>query len=558
MKILDLGAHDGYLSLWLARQLRDRGHQVRIDGIELNPEAAEIARRRFAEEGFEGDFAVGDARDVEWHVQFQPGTYDAVVAFEVIEHLADPEPLLRSAETMCKPGGCVYLSTPDGTFGRGGNPQHLRVYRAVDLADMLRRRGHLRDMEVGHDGVTAAAYIPAERRGEIAIYTGPGWEPWSPHDIERRGLGGSETAAVRLAQELSELGYVVTIYGEVEQCAFRDVIYRHHSVFDPMERRLAVISSRIPEIGDRHIAARSRLLWLHDTDCGERLTATRAEPFDHVLTLSRWHEDHVAGMYPFLRRRIRRSRNGIHLPYFAGDPPERKQRVLYTSSPDRGLDILLELWPRIREKVPGAELAYCYSEVYDRVAEQDPAIAKHRDRIRELAEATEGTSALGSLPQQELARLMRTSLVWAHPSYATPADQPFQETSCIGAMEAQAAGCLVVASDWGALPETVKAGRLVNSGPLSERWRDAFVREIVDGLTNSGTQAWAQTEGPKAVEGLGWDGVARQVAGLIEGEAEAFTTGGQIGESGSAQLHPGETITPDPTTIKSAGRNMVG
>ncbi|HEY0391037.1 MAG TPA: methyltransferase domain-containing protein [Solirubrobacterales bacterium] len=518
MKILDCGAHDGYVALWLARRLREQGHEVQVDGIELNADAVEVARRRFADEDFAGEFAVGDALDVASHVQFEPGSYDAVIAFEVIEHVPEPQALLEALETMCKPDGAVYISTPDGTFGTGQNPHHLRVFRAVDLADLLRRRGQLRDMVVGHDGVTAAAYTPIERRGEIAIYAGPGWETWSPHDIESRGLGGSETAAIRLAQQLSEIGYVVTVYGEVEQCAFRDVIYRHHSVFDPMERRLAVIASRIPEVGDRHINARSRLLWMHDTDAGDRLTAARAEAFDHVLVLSRWHEEHVSGMYPFLRGRLRQTRNGIEHSYFAGETPERKKRVLYTSSPDRGLDILLELWPKIREQVPDAELAYCYSEVYDRIAEKDATVAAHRERIRELAAATEGTSALGSLPQQELARLMRTSLVWAHPSYATPHGQPFHETSCIGAMEAQAAGCVVVASDWGALSETVKVGRLVNSGPLSDRWRAGFVREIVDGLRNTETQKWAQIAGPKAAADLGWGGVARQVAGLIEGE----------------------------------------
>jgi glycosyltransferase involved in cell wall biosynthesis len=521
MKILDCGAHDGYVALWLARRLREQGHEVQVDGIELNPDAVDVARRRFAEEGFAGEFAVGNALDVADHVQFEPGSYDAVIAFEVIEHVPEPQALLEALEEMCKPDGAVYISTPDGTFGTGQNPHHLRVFRAVDLADLLRRRGRLRDMVVGHDRVTAAAYTPIERRGEIAIFAGPGWETWSPHDIETRGLGGSETAAVRLAQELSEIGYVVTVYGEVEQCAFRDVIYRHHSVFDPMERRLAVIASRIPEVGDRHINARSRLLWMHDTDAGDRLTVARAEAFDHVLVLSRWHEEHVGGMYPFLRSRLRQTRNGIEHAYFAGENPPREKRVVYTSSPDRGLDVLLELWPQILEQVPDAKLAYAYSAVYDRVAEQNPEIAAHRDRIRELAAATTRTEALGSLTQPDVAKLMRSSLVWAHPSYATPQDQPFHETSCIGAIEAQAAGCVVVASDWGALPETVKIGRLVNSGPLSDRWRAAFVREIVDGLTNAETQLWAQERGPAAAAELGWDGVARQVAGLIEGEVVA-------------------------------------
>lgn len=525
MRILDCGSHDGYVALWLARRLREQGHEVTIDGIELNPDAVDVAQRRFAAEGFAGTFVVGNVLDAPWHIDLNPGSYDAVVCFEVIEHVPDPQVLLETLETMAKPQGLVYISTPDGTFGTGQNPHHLRAIRAVDLADLLRRRGRLSDMAVGPDGVTAASYVPADRRGEIAIYCGPGWETWAPHHIETRGLGGSETAAVRLAQELSEIGYVVTVYGEVEQCAFRDVIYRHHSVFDPMERRLAVIASRIPEVGDRRIRARSKLLWMHDTDAGDRLTARRAEAFDHVLVLSRWHEEHVSGMYPFLRGRLRRTRNGIERGYFAGEAPERRRRIVYTSSPDRGLDILLELWPEVLGQVPDAELAYAYSAVYDAVADQDPAIAAHRERIRELAAATTRTEALGSLTQPDVAKLMRSSLVWAHPSYSTPAGVPFHETSCIGAMEAQAAGCVVVASDWGALPETVKVGSMISAAPLSEEWRAAFVREIVNGLTNEKMQQWAQEAGPLAAAELGWDGVGRQVAGLIEGEAEAFGAG---------------------------------
>lgn len=506
MRILDLGAHDGYVSAWLKQ--RSEG-DVEVDGVELNPEGVIRANRRGI------NCKRGAAEDAP--ALFEPGSYDAVLLFELLEHVVDVDRLLAAAERMVKPEGRLYLSTPDGTFGEGNNPHHLRAYRSIDLVDLLRRRGRLHDVAVGGDGVTVASYSPAPRRGDIAIYTGPSWMPWSPNDMETRGLGGSETAAVRLAEHLSCLGYVVTVYGEVEQCAFRDVIFRHYSVFDPMDKRLATIASRLPEVFDRPLASRVRLLWLHDTDCGERLTGTRAQAIDHVLVLSKWHQRHVGGMYPFVRqaKKLKRIRNGIEHAYFRGEPLPRAKRVLYTSSPDRGLDVLLELWPQVRKRVPDAQLAFLYAPVYDAAADQLEQLGEFRERIRSLADQP-GVEDLGALSQPALACLMRESLVWAHPSYCTPAAGAFHETSCIGAMEAQAAGCLTVASGWGALVETAASGRLIGGKPLSKRWRSAFVDELVDGLTNEETQRWAQTAGPKAARKFGWAEVAQAVEGLVE------------------------------------------
>lgn len=518
-RILDLGCHDGYVTLWLARKLRGQGHEVRVDGIDLMPQAVTTAHRRFGEDGFEGTFVEGDALAPAEH--FDPGTYDAVVAFELIEHVVDPADLLSPCEQMVKPDGRVYISTPDGVFGAGNNPHHLHAYRAQDLADILRRRGKLQNMMVGEDGVTVAAYTPLARKGDVAIYTGPGWEKWAPHDIELKGLGGSETAAVRVAQCLSNLGYVVTVYGDVEQQCYQDVIYKHWSTFDPMERRELVISSRMPELFDRRVNAPVRMLWMHDTDCGDRLTPKRAEQIDHILVLSHWHHDHFKATYGHSWDKLRQTRNGIEHAYFEGEAPERKKRVVYTSSPDRGLDILLEMWPQVLEQVPDAELRHCYVDVYDRVAEQDPAIGAFRERVRELSDQP-GVESVGHLSQPEVAKLMRSAMVWAHPSWSTPTDSPFFETSCIGAMEAQAAGCLAVAARVGALPETVRIGRLVEQKQLTDRWREVFVNMIVEGLTHPEVREWVEFEGPNAVKDLGWGPVARQIEGLMCGEAWAF------------------------------------
>lgn len=519
-KILDLGSHDGYLTLAVARKLRAEGKEVQIDGIDLMPEAVKVAKRRFKEDGFKGVFKQGDAlKPAEY---FKAGSYDAVVAFELIEHVVDPADLLDPCESMLKKDGRVYISTPDGTFGTGNNPHHLHAYRAQDLADILRRRGKLDNMMVGSDGVTVGAYTPMERKGDIAIYCGPGWETWGPHDIELKGLGGSETAAVRVAQQLSYLGYVVTVYGDVKQQCFQDVIYKHWTTFDPTERRECVISSRLPELFDRPINAPVRMLWVHDIDCGDRLTNKRMGQIDHILALSKFHVDWLKGQYGGIGPKLRQTRNGIEPAYFAkGEAPKRKKRVVYTSSPDRGLDILLELWPQVLEQVPDAELRHCYVDVYDRVAEQDPVIGAYRQRVRDLSDQP-GVESAGHLSQPELADLMRTAMVWAHPSWSTPTNSPFYETSCIGAMEAQAAGCLVVASHVGALAETARIGRLVESEQLSDRWREVFVKMIVEGLTDRAVQDWAQEEGPKAAKDLSWHGVARQIQGLIDGESWAF------------------------------------
>lgn len=81
--------------------------------------------------------AAADARKVLTHVHlgdvatldlpYPPGTFDALICSEVIEHLVDPEPVLKKLVALLKPGGMVFASSP--------NVAHWRI-----IAGLIRGR----------------------------------------------------------------------------------------------------------------------------------------------------------------------------------------------------------------------------------------------------------------------------------------------------------------------------------------------------------------------------------------------------------------------------------
>jgi glycosyltransferase involved in cell wall biosynthesis len=210
-----------------------------------------------------------------------------------------------------------------------------------------------------------------------------------------------------------------------------------------------------------------------------------------VVVLSAWQQGYYAERYPFVTDRLRIVRNGIALRDSSGEQEafpdaqrpfgERVPRCIYSSSPDRGLDVLLELWPEIRRRVPGAELHVFYGwEVYDRFAERSHVLRGYKVLLYHLVDAAGGEAGgvfmRGRVSQPALHAEMQRARVWSYPT-------AFHETSCIGAMEARAAGLPIVTSDLAALSETVGRdhGILipVKGGNRSSHYREAFVDAVV-------------------------------------------------------------------------------
>ncbi len=397
----------------------------------------------------------------------------------------------------------------------------VRALGADDIAHMLMRHARIADIGITEDGTICAAGDLVDRRGEIAIWTGRAIGGWHPSDIVERGLGGSETAAVRLAEQLAAMGYLVTLYGDFQQAGVcGDVMLRRHGEYDESQPLDALICFRDARRLDHRPNARFVALWLEDLAPAEGLTPARAANIDRVVAVSHWHRGQVLAEYPWLDPDlVAAGRNGVHLDWYReGFAPEREKRVVYSSSPDRGGDIVLECWPEIRKRVPDAELILTYPRWFELCASMFRAAAMHRDRLRELVEQPGVKRLDEGMGQKQLANLMRSSLVWVNPGYYTPGADKFEETSCISCMEAQAAGCVVVASNWGALTENVLHGTLVDGDPSEKdgAWRRAFVDAVVRGLTDEVTQQAAQTVGPEMMAGMDWRAAAEQLAAMFE------------------------------------------
>jgi glycosyltransferase involved in cell wall biosynthesis len=120
--------------------------------------------------------------------------------------------------------------------------------------------------------------------------------------------------------------------------------------------------------------------------------------------------------------------------------------VVYTSVPFRGLETLLKVWPAVRAAVPTAQLhLYSSMRVYGHSAAQDETAF---GTLYAHARSLDGVRYIGSVPQAALMTSLAAADVWAYPC-------SFEETSCLSAMEALAAGCCAVTTATGALAETV-------------------------------------------------------------------------------------------------------
>lgn len=338
-----------------------------------------------------------------------------------------------------------------------------------------------RDVEFApaYDGIRIALSnmdkSATDDRTDIAFYTGG--LSFHGKTIEEKGIGGSESALIYIARSLAANGMRVRVFcncdrpGEYDGVRYDSLVDFH--IFRKQHIFPVLISSRSLRPFKIATQAQTRILWIHDA---ANVSFLKGEdpaciPIDRIFAVSHWQRDDWSRHFGIPIECFFVTRNGVDLALFRPNEKRDRRRLIYASRQDRGLDVLLELFPYIRQQVPDAELhIYSYQLPDDGLDElvlktQQPGIYMH-----------------GSLPKAGLAAEMATARLMVYPS-------TWPETSCIAAIEAQASGTPVVTSTLAALPEAVDdgvTGCLIPGDPHSIEFGRCFVKTVVTLMNDDG------------------------------------------------------------------------
>lgn len=138
--ILDVGCADGYLALTTAQ----RG--IESKGINLYEPSVKLANERAKKHNVPATFEVKDLFE-------ENGKYDAIVLFEVLEHLPDPQKAIDHLMSQLNDGGRLFVSTPcvdhigveqhkkedHGTWDDGLPSGHLQLFTEQEFKDFFKK-----------------------------------------------------------------------------------------------------------------------------------------------------------------------------------------------------------------------------------------------------------------------------------------------------------------------------------------------------------------------------------------------------------------------------------
>ena len=292
------------------------------------------------------------------------------------------------------------------------------------------------------------------KSNKILLYTGFSNVKWNYSYMKNNAIGGSESAVAYLANNFDK-EYEVYVVGDVEEEHYENIHYVTISnaiEFVKREAFKTIIVSRYISFYQmfQNFSAHETFIWAHDTELigygasvsTEQILTNFSNEITGCICQTEWHKKLFETRYPALKDKIITINNGINTDLFLTKVEEKKtkNRFMYSSCSERGLYTLLNLWPEILTKLPGAEL---FISSYNDFPKND-----EERKYEKIIQENDSIKHLGKLSQTELYSLMNTVEYWLYTNC-------FRETSCITSLEMLASGVICLYYPLAGLVDTI-------------------------------------------------------------------------------------------------------
>lgn len=346
-------------------------------------------------------------------------------------------------------------------------------------------------------------------------------------DLEKRPIGGTETAILFLMKELAKNNkYSVTLITNtgVEKMDKYQIKYR--SLENILDYLTKIKPTHIIQQGAisncrllKNICPYAKIyIWnQHDYNVGfiqqQYSNIDDLSAVDKFIFVSRWQSQRYS-MISHEKKIV--IQNAISSKLLNGDYDynihKKKHTMVYISAPYRGLTIIKEIFLKVQEVIPDAKLKIfssmsrdCKSYLVNRDTNEIQPLQKltpeiihpqdlpYIDIYNDLI-STAGIEFYGSVPQSILFENCREAMVHLYPCI-------FPETCCTSLLEMMYMGCNIVATNLGALSET--SGGLADLLNLSfdvENNRKTVADWIINPITPSEVGSeWCQKIANKVI-----------------------------------------------------------
>ncbi len=218
----------------------------------------------------------------------------------------------------------------------------------------------------------------------------------------------------------------------------------------------------------------------------------------YFVYVSNWQYEKYRYHFQIPENRSLVIRNAIQFIELKEKP--KKIRLIYTSTPWRGLDVLLDAFYLLDRDDVELDI-YSSTIIYGTQFHEDNE--KHYKALFKRAESMKNVNYHGYASNEDIREALLRAHVFAYPC-------TWEETSCLSAIEAGMAGLNLVTTNLGALYETVNVwGRLVsydsNKVNLAKKFAFALNRSI-DEFWSEETQLRLQEQHTYYKKFYSWDG----------------------------------------------------